>query len=282
MSGSRLTLALLLAPVLAFLTAVLFYPLALMVERSFTDPALGIGNYLRIVEVGVYARVFWTTLQVSAVVTGICLLLGYPLAYAAANRGPAVRLLLLVAVMMPFWTSLLVRTYAWMVLLGAGGPVAAAWTYIFATEPPQLLFTRFSAVIGMVYVMLPYMVLSLFAVMNEIDPNYQRAARSLGASPLRAFFHVYLPQSSAGVTGGVLLVFIVSIGFFVTPALLGGRKETFIAWLIKINVQDVVDWGFASALAVVLLILTMLLLYCYDKLLRDESVFAAGLVRGRS
>jgi len=282
MSRSRLTVALLIAPVLAFLTAVLFYPLALMVDRSFTDPELGVGNYVRMVEVAVYARVFWTTLLVSAIVTGICLLLGYPLAYAAANRGPAARLLLLAAVMMPFWTSLLVRTYAWMVLLGAGGPVAAAWTYFFETEPPQLLFTRFGAVIGMVYVMLPYMVLSLFAVMNEIDPNYQRAARSLGASPLRAFFHVYLPQSFSGVTGGVLLVFIVSIGFFVTPALLGGRKETFIAWLIKINVQDVVDWGFASALAVVLLILTMLLLYCYDKLLRDESVFAAGLVRGRT
>lgn len=282
MKQSRGILALLIAPVLAFLTAILFYPLARMVHRSFTDPVLGVGNYLRIVEVDVYARVFWTTFEVSGLVTGLCLLLGYPLAYAAANRGPATRLLLLAAVMMPFWTSLLVRTYAWMVLLGAGGPVAQAWTFFFETEPPQLLFNRFSAVIGMVYVMLPYMVLSLFAVMSEIDPNYQRAARSLGASPLRAFLHVYLPHSYAGVTGGVLLVFIVSIGFFVTPALLGGRKETFIARLIKINVQDVVDWGFASALAVALLVLTMLLLFCYDKLLRNESVLAAGLSRGRA
>lgn len=282
MRQRRFVLALLIAPVLAFLSVILFYPLAEMVHRSFIDPAPGIGNYVRIVEMDVYARVFWTTFEVSGLITVICLLLGYPLAYAAANRGPTARLILLAAVMMPFWTSLLVRTYAWMVLLGAGGPAVELWSFFIGTEPPQMLFNRFSAVIGMVYVMLPYMVLSLFGVMNEIDYNYQRAARSLGATPLRAFWHVYLPQSMAGITGGVLLVFIVSIGFFVTPALLGGRKETFIARLIKINVQDVVDWGFASALAVVLLVLTIALLFCYDRLLRSESVFSPGLARGRA
>jgi len=281
MRQSRLALALLLAPVLAFLTAILFYPLALMVERSFTDPAPGVGNYVRIVDVPVYLRIFWTTFQVSGIVTLVCLLLGYPIAYAAANRGPAMRLFLLAAVMMPFWTSLLVRTYAWIVILGAEGPIALAWRAWLGEEPPQMLYTRFSAVIGMVYVMLPYMVLSLFAVMSEIDPNYHRAARSLGAGPFRAFRHVYLPQSMAGVTGGVLLVFIVSTGFFVTPSLLGGRKEVFIAELIQVNLQEIIDWGFSSALAVALLVFTMLLLFLYDRLLRNESVFAAGLSRGR-
>jgi ABC-type spermidine/putrescine transport system permease subunit I len=128
----------------------------------------------------------------------------------------------------------------------------------------------------MLYVMLPYMVLPLFSVMDEIDPNLHRAARSLGANPWRAFVHVYLPHSYSGITGGVLLVFIISLGFFVTPALLGGRREIFIAQLIQINVQQVVNWGFASALAVVLLVLTMILLFIYDRLLRGESVFAAG------
>jgi len=273
---------LLVGPVLAFVTAILFYPLATMVYRSFVDPSLGFGNYERVFGHEVYARVIWNTLEVSAIVTVVCLLLGYPLAYAAANRGPRLRLVLLASVMMPFWTSLLVRTYAWMVVLGAGGPAMSLFHYLGIEAAPQLLYNRFGAVIGMVYVMLPYMVLSIFAVMSEINPNYQRAARSLGAGPLRAFLHVYLPQSYAGVTGGVLLVFIVSIGFFVTPALLGGRKEVFIAQLIQINIQEVVAWGFASALAVVLLILTMALLFVYDRLLGAESVFSAGDLRGRS
>ncbi len=235
----RWGLLLLVGPVLAFVTAILFYPLATMVYRSFVDPSLGFGNYERVFGHEVYARVIWNTLEVSAIVTVVCLLLGYPLAYAAANRGPRLRLVLLASVMMPFWTSLLVRTYAWMVVLGAGGPAMSLFHYLGIEAAPQLLYNRFGAVIGMVYVMLPYMVLSIFAVMSEINPNYQRAARSLGAGPLRAFLHVYLPQSYAGVTGGVLLVFIVSIGFFVTPALLGGRKEVFIAQLIQINIQEV-------------------------------------------
>lgn len=278
----RWGLLLLIGPVLAFVTAILFYPLATMVHRSFIDPSLGFGNYERVFGQVVYARVIWTTLEVSATVTVVCLLLGYPLAYAAANRGPRLRLVLLASVMMPFWTSLLVRTYAWMVILGAGGPAVSLFQVLGIEDAPQLLYNRFGAVIGMVYVMLPYMVLSIFAVMSEINPNYQRAARSLGAGPLRAFLHVYLPQSYAGVTGGVLLVFIVSIGFFVTPALLGGRREVFIAQLIQINLQEAVAWGFASALAVVLLILTMALLVVYDRLLGAESVFAAGGLRGRS
>ena len=278
----RWGLLLLIGPVLAFVSAILFYPLATMVHRSFVDPALGFGNYERVFGQAVYARVIWSTLEVSATVTVVCLLIGYPLAYAAATRGPRLRLVLLASVMMPFWTSLLVRTYAWMVILGVGGPAMILFHTLGIEDAPQLLYNRFGAVIGMVYVMLPYMVLSIFAVMSEIDPNYQRAARSLGAGPLRAFLHVYLPQSYAGVTGGVLLVFIVSIGFFVTPALLGGRREVFIAQLIQINIQEAVAWGFASALAVVLLILTMALLLFYDRLLGAESVFSAGGLRGRS
>ena len=278
----RLGLVLLVGPVLAFMSVILFYPLALMAYRSFVDPSPGLGNYTRIFAHDVYASVLWTTIEVSAIVTLACLLLGYPLAYAAANRGPRFRLVLLAAVMMPFWTSLLVRTYAFMVLLGAGGPVVSLFEYLGVEDYPRMLYSRTGAVLGMVYVMLPYMVLSNFAVMSEINPNYLRAARSLGAGPLRAFLHVYLPQSYPGITGGVLLVFIVSIGFFVTPALLGGRKEVFIAQLIQLNVSQVVAWGFAASLAVVLLLLTMALLFAYDRLLGTESVFRPGGLTGRS
>ena len=280
MLDRRLVLPVLIAPVIVFLVAIMFYPLALMAWRSFTDPVVGVDHYVHVVENNVYAQVIWTTLKVSGLVTLICLVIGYPLAYAAATRGPRTRLVLLAAIMIPFATSLLVRTYAWMVLLGAEGPVAELFR-LLGGEPPQMLFNRFSAVIGMVYVMLPFMVLTLFGVMSEIDATYQRAARSLGATPLRAFLHVYLPHSFPGITGGVLLVFVVSIGFFVTPALLGGRREIFIAELIQVNVQQVVNWGFASALAIVLLLLTMVLLFAYDRLLGRESVFTAGVgVRG--
>lgn len=275
MPRRRFTILLLIAPILGFLLAIMFYPLALMAYRSVTDPAFGFDHYVRIVDNEVYAQVMWTTLYVSGLVTLACLLIGYPLAYAAATRGPRLRLALMASVMIPFATSLLVRTYAWMILLGAEGPVAQAYV-LFGLEPPQMLYNRFGAVIGMVYVMVPFMVLTLYGVMSEIDGTYQRAARSLGASPLRAFLHVYLPQSLPGVTGGILLVFVVSIGFFVTPALLGGRREIFIAELIQTNVQQIANWGFASALAVTLLALTMILLVVYDRVLGRESVFATG------
>lgn len=281
LKGRRLVLLILIAPVLGFLVAIMFYPLALTAYRSVTDPALGVTNYTRIVDNEVYARVIWTTLEVSGLVTLVCLLIGYPLAYAAAGSGPRLKLVLLASIMIPFGTSLLVRTYAWIVLLAAEGPVADVMRMLGVAEPPQMLFNRFGAVIGMVYVMLPFMVLTLFGVMNEIDASFQRAARSLGATPLRAFLHVYLPHSYPGITGGVLLVFIVSIGFFVTPALLGGRREIFIAELIQVNVDQVVNWGFAAALAIVLLVLTMILLFIYDRLLGRESVFAAGVGGGR-
>ncbi len=254
------------------MTAALFYPLSLMVWRSFSDPELGFQHYLRLAEQPVYLRITLTTLEVSAIVTLACLLIGYPVAYAASNRGPRMRLILLATVMMPFWTSLLVRTYAFMVILGQGGPFTSLFDILAWQEPPRLIYNRFGAILGMIYVMLPFMVMTIFAVTSEIDANYRKAARSLGAGPWRAFTDVYLPQSYPGITGGVLLVFIVSIGFYVTPALLGGRKETFIAQVIQLNVQEIINWGFAAGLAVVLLIVTMTLLLVYDRLLGHESV----------
>ncbi|MBS1870036.1 MAG: ABC transporter permease [Actinobacteria bacterium] len=281
MTRGRLATPLLVAPALAFLAVVLFYPLARTVEQSFTDPTTGLENYRHLFASGVYVRVLLTTLLVSGLVTGICLLLGYPLAYTAATRGGGVRALVLAAVMIPFWTSLLVRTYAWQVILGREGPIASLLDAV-GVAAPQLLYNRIGAVVGMVYVMLPFMVLSLYAVMRDVDPSLLRAARSLGAPAGRAFRHVYLPQTLPGVTGGVLLVFVISIGFYVTPALLGGRKEVFIAELIQMNVTETVQWGFASALGVVLLLVTLALLAAYDRLLGAESMFAAGRREGRA
>lgn len=274
------TLLLLVGPVLGFMTAVLFWPLARMVYRSFVDPRVGIDNYVRIFSADVYLNVIATTLQVSAVVTLICLLVGYPMAYTAATRGGRLRWVILAAVTLPFWTSLLVRSFAFMVLLGDSGVVASLLAGLGISDPPRLLYNRAGAIIGMVYVLLPFMVLTLYAVMSEIDGNLQRAARSLGAGPFRAFSLVYLPHSLSGITGGVLLVFTVAVGFYVTPALLGGRRETFIAQVIQNNIE-IVAWGFAAALAVVLLVVTTVMLFTYDRVLGRESVFRPAGSRGR-
>jgi ABC-type spermidine/putrescine transport system permease subunit I len=210
---------------------------------------------------------------VAAIVTIACVFLGYPVAYAAANRSGTLRAVILTAVLLPFWSSILVRSYAFMVLLGRESLLARFLTDIgFGELSENLLFSRFGALVGMIYVMLPYMVLSLFAVMRNVDHSYLRAARSLGATPWQAFRRVYLPLTYSGLVGGVLMVFIVSIGFFITPALLGGRREVFIAQMIKEHVTDIVDWGFASALAIALLAVTCFLLYVYDRLLGADSL----------
>jgi putative spermidine/putrescine transport system permease protein len=271
----RSAVPLLVAPVILFAALILFWPLSKMVYYSFTDPSTGIANYTRVFAAGVYLRVILTTFQVSAIVTVICLVIGYPMAYVAATRRGRLGLLILGAVTLPFWTSLLVRTFAFMVLLSDNGVIPSLLRSLGWDQPPQMLYNRVGTVVGMVYVMLPFMVLTLYAVMTEINPGFQRAARSLGAPPLWAFLLVYVPQSFSGITGGILLVFTVSCGFYVTPALLGGRGEVFIAQVIQTNIESV-SWGFASALAFILLLITMTIMFLYDRVLGRESVFRPG------
>ena len=255
----------LLAPATIFLVLVFALPLAQVLILSVTEPAVSLAHYRRVFSSPLYLRVMGTTFKTSLIVTLACLLLGYPLAYVMARKGGRLAAGLLAVIGISFWTSFLVRTYAWMVILGAKGPAVAMLRFMGVSEPPQLLFTTFSSVLAMTHLLLPYMVMALYGVMKRIDTDHLRAAASLGAPPFAAFRHVFLPMSLPGVVNGSLLVFTLCLGFFVTPVLLGSPRDMMISQLIAQQVEELLAWGFASALAVVLLGVTVTTMVVYDR-----------------
>jgi len=204
------------------------------------------------------------TIWISLLVTGVSLLLGYPLAYYIANRGGARFTLVIFCVIVPYFTSVIVRTYSWMVLLGRNGIVNQALAHLgVIDEPLPLLYNKFAIVVGMAYVLLPYMVLTLYAAMKAIDPTLLRAARALGAGGAYVFRRVYLPLSLHGVISGALIVFILSIGFFITPSLMGGPSDVMVAMLIERSVEITLDWQTATVMSLFLLAVTLLLYAVY-------------------
>lgn len=269
---------LMLLPAVLVLLALFVYPLLGIADRSVYKPRVGytLDYYAQIWRVPVYLTVIWRTFQTSALVTLLCLALGYPLAYLLATLRPRVAQLLMIVVILPFFTSIIVRTYAWMVLLGRNGVVNQYLTWLGLTDAPlPLLYNKGGVLIGMTYVLLPYMVLTVYSVMRGIEPAFIRAAHSLGASRWQAFRKVFLPLSLPGIAGGTLLVFILSLGFFITPALMGGPSDVMIAMLIEREVEFTLNWSFASALAVILLALTLIGFVGYNRLVRLERVFEA-------
>lgn len=263
--GRRATIWLLLAPGALFLIVLFITPIVTVLVLSVTDPTLSLNQFRRIFTVPLYTGVMLNTFKTALVVTVACLLLGYPLAYVMARRNDMLGLILLIIVGMSFWTGFIVRTYAWLVILGNRGPVVAAFGALGLGRPPQLLFTSFSSMLGMTHILLPYMVLALYGVMKKIDATLLRAAASLGARPARAFREVFLPQSLPGVINGIILVFTICLGFYITPILLGTPKDMMISQLINQQIEELLNWGFASALAVVLLAATTVLLFIYDR-----------------
>ena len=269
---------LLLLPALLVLLALFVYPLLGLAHRSVYRPRVGytLDYYVQVWRVPVYLQVIWRTFRVSALVTIICLALGYPLAYLLAALRPRAARLAMIVVVLPFFTSIIVRTYAWMVLLGRNGIVNQSLTWLgLVAAPVPLLYNQGGVLIGMTYVLLPYMILTVYAVMRGIDPGFVRAAHSLGASRWQAFRRVFLPLSLPGIAGGTLLVFILSLGFFITPALMGGPPDVMIAMLIEREVEFTLNWAFASALAVILLALTLIGFAGYNRVVRLERVFEA-------
>jgi putative spermidine/putrescine transport system permease protein len=256
---------LLLAPSGLVLVALFVVPIAYVLLLSVTDPRMSLAHYGRLVTVPLYSRVMVNTFVTSLTVTALCLVLGFPVAYVMARGRGWVPTVLLTIVAMSFWTGFLVRTYAWLVILGSKGPVAAAYGALGLGKPPQLLFTSFSSTLGMTHILLPYMILALYAVMKKIDPNHLKAAASLGARPAAAFREVFLPLSLPGVVNGSLLVFVVCLGFFVTPVLLGTPRDMMISQLINQQIEELLAWGFASAVAVVLLAATGIVLGIYNR-----------------
>jgi putative spermidine/putrescine transport system permease protein len=263
-----------LLPAVLVLAVLFAYPLLGIVTRSVYKNGYTLDMYRQIFRVPVYLQVLLATFKVSALVTIVCLALGYPLAYMLATRRPRTAQLLMIIVVLPFFTSIIVRTYAWMVLLGRNGIVNQYLMALgFTDKPLLLLYNQGGVVIGMSYVLLPYMVLTVYSVMRSIDPRLVRAAHSLGASRLQAFRRVFLPLSLPGIAGGTLLVFILSLGFFITPALMGGPSDMMIAMLIEREVEITLNWSFASALAVILLALTLVGFTGYNRIVRLERIF---------
>lgn len=215
----------------------------------------------------IYLKIFGRTLWMSAVVTLFCFLLGYPLAYWLVNLPTRKSNLLMIVVLLPFWTSVLVRVAAWIVLLQNEGLINGALMAMgFVDSPVQLAFNRVGVYIAMVHILLPFMILPVFSVMKAIPPTYMRAAVSLGSHPIPAFWKVYFPQTVAGVGAGALLVFIMSIGYYITPALLGGPDDQMVSYYVAFFTNNTVNWGMAAALGSLLLIATMALYTLYARI----------------
>lgn len=220
----------------------------------------------------VYIDVFLRTLWISGAVTLICLLLGFPLAYLLATLPTSTSNLLMIFVLLPFWTSLLVRTAAWIVLLQSGGLVNSGLMSLgLISQPLELVFNRFGVLVAMVHILLPFMVLPLYSVMKGISPHYQRAAISLGAHPFKAFWEVYVPQTLAGVGAGTVLVFIMALGYYITPALLGGPSDQMVSYYVAYYTNTTNNWGMAAALGTLLLIVTLLLYIVYQRLVNQQQ-----------
>jgi putative spermidine/putrescine transport system permease protein len=219
----------------------------------------------------VFGRILVRTFQISAVVTLFALLLGYPLAYWLSTLPARRANLLMILVLVPFWTSVLVRVAAWIVLLQSEGLVNRALIGTGLIEQPlALLFNRLGVVIAMVHILLPFMILPLYSVMKSVPPTYLRAAVSLGSAPLAAFFRVYVPQTYPGIGAGALLVFILAIGYYVTPALLGGPDDQMLSYYVAQYTNVNINWGMACALGALLLGATLLLYAVYRRIVRSE------------
>lgn len=219
-----------------------------------------------------FLRVFGRTFWISLVVTLFCVLLGYPVAFLLATVSTAWSGVLMMMVLIPFWTALLVRTSAWVVLLQTNGVVNNFLQWIGITSSPiPLVFNRIGTYIALIHVLLPFMILPIYSVMKGITPNAVKAAISLGAHPFIAFVRVYFPQTLSGLVGGSLLVFVTAIGFYITPALIGGAGDQMLGFFIAHFTTSTGNWGMGAALACILLIATLILFLTYGKLTRGSS-----------
>jgi len=264
-------------PALLAVIAIIVIPVGWLFYLSFVgnDGQLTLENYQKMIEYKSYARTFVTTFQVSLLTTLLCILIGYPLAYFLAIMPARLAGFFMLAVLLPFWTSLLVRTYAWLVLLQKNGILndfgmaAGLWD-----EPIKLVHNLTGTLIGMAHIMLPFLVLPLYSSMRKIERDMMHAAANLGASPIQAFWKVYFPLSISGMVAGSLIVFVLCLGFYVTPAVLGGGRVVMVATQITAILENQFNWGAASALGVVLLVATLVILFAVSKLFKlDNALF---------
>jgi ABC-type spermidine/putrescine transport system permease subunit I len=263
-------------PAVLIILVVVFLPVLWLSSLSFYNAAgeLSMDNYARIFESALYQRTFVVTFQISVAVTVICVLLGYPLCYWLTKVSDKTAAILMVFVLVPFWTSVLVRTYAWLVLLQRNGIINSSMMSMgIIDEPLQLAHNLTGSIIGMVHIMLPFLILPLYATMRSVNTDLVRAAVSLGSSPRGAFWRVFFPMSLPGLFAGIVLVFILSLGFFVTPALLGGGRVQMLAQRIESTITIYSNWGAASALGVVLLLMALVIIWLMNRFFGLDKLF---------
>jgi putative spermidine/putrescine transport system permease protein len=227
----------------------------------------------------IYIMLFKRTLFMSLMITASCILLGYPVAWILANLPMRTANLLMILVLLPFWTSLLVRTSAWKVMLQQQGVIndLLVWLGLVADDARLVMINnQFGTIVAMTHILLPFMILPMYSVMQTIPPTYLRAAKSLGATNWTAFWRVYFPQSVPGIGAGSILVFILSIGYYITPEIVGGTTGTFISNRIAYHISSSLNWGLGAALGAILLGVVLLLYYAYDKIVGIDNVKLGG------
>lgn len=261
------TRSLLLTPSLLIVLVLLLYPLVQILGMSVGYPHFSLANYVDFFSQAVYLRVLYTTVKIAVVVTVVSLLLAYPVAYLLAISSPRKVNFLMIFVLLPFWTSLLARTYSWMLLLGRTGVINQVLIRLgLVTEPVKLIYNTVGVVLAMTHILLPFMILPLYGVLKRMDWDLVRAAYNLGAGPLAVFRKVIFPLTLPGVAAGCLLVFIQALGYFITPALLGGPRDMMLAQLVEQHIR-LFNWPFAATESLVLLVATFGIVAVFNRFL---------------
>lgn len=268
----RHSLKLIVIPSLLLLLIFFVYPLITILIRSFIDPEPGISNYINFFSQSGYMKALVNTFKISFIVTIITLLAAYPVAYVMAKAGPRLKGLIMLAILLPFWTALLVRTFAWMVLLQDKGIINKFLLWLGVIDAPlKLMNSLTGVVIGMVYIMLPFMILPMHTTMVSIDRRLLQAAENLGAPPFIAFLRVFLPLSLPGVGAGSIIVFVMTLGYYIIPSLLGGTEQIMLGEFIADQIQAHLNWGIGATAGAVLVFITLIFFIAYLKL-SDEEV----------
>ena len=271
------SMLLLLTPALVMVVVLLIMPLCWLAFQSVqTEEGFSLANYIRIFQESIYWDTFALTFKISFLVTILSIVMGFPIAYAASRLQGFWANLILICVILPFWTSVLVRAYAWLVLLQRRGLVNQTLMDLgIIDQPLTLMHNTTGTVIGTLHVMLPFMVLPLYSVMKKIPQDLMQASESLGAKPFYTFRRVFLPMAAPGVMAGSILVFVICLGFFITPELLGGGRTILVSMLVQRNVELYHAWGAASAVGLVLLFVVYLIFWGINRFIPIERILGA-------
>ena len=264
----------LVAPFFLMVACLYLGPLLNILWLSLSDPEPGLQNYSKLVESDTLARIMWTTIRICVITTGFSVILGYSVAYAMVHAYRREQSFMLTFLLVSFWISILVRTFSWLMLLGRKGLVNESLEVIgLISEPVAFMRNELGVLIGMVHYMIPYAVLPLLVNMQTLDQRVMSASRNLGASASQTFFRIYLPMTRPGIVASALLVFILSLGFYVTPAVLGGGKVLMVAEYISVQLLVTLKWGVAAMLAALMLAGVLVMLWIMSKFMKLSTVF---------